>query len=122
MRELAANPGQTNTAAHRDLQWVFRGGMPGGYLDPMHLRQEARPLFSSLAARLGTLTELSRQAPAAILAEARLDCNPETLEKPRHRLRRRLRPLRRRPPERLVLHPDSARGDMRLRPTCSLDA
>lgn len=80
MRELAANPGQTNTAAHRDLQWVFRGGMPGGHLDPMHLRQELRPLFSSLAARLGTLTELSRQAPTAILADA-LGYRPETLEK-----------------------------------------
>lgn len=80
VRELAANPGHTNTAAHSDSPWIFRGAMPGKHIDPVYLRQELRPLFSSLAARLGTLTELSRQTPAAILAEA-LGYTAATLEK-----------------------------------------
>lgn len=80
VRELAANPQHARTAAHPDSPWVFRGTMPGAHITAMHLRQELRPLFSSLAARLGTLTELGRQTPVAILAEA-LGYKPETLEK-----------------------------------------
>lgn len=80
VRELAANPEHGNTAAHPDSPWIFRGAMPGAHINAMYLRQELRPLFSTLAARLGTLTELSRQTPVAILAEC-LGYNPETLEK-----------------------------------------
>ncbi|CAM3554464.1 hypothetical protein GCM10007368_15540 [Isoptericola cucumis] len=80
VRDLAANPGQANTAAHRDSPWIFRGAMPGNHITAMHLRQQLRPLFSSLAARLGTLTELSRQNPVAILAET-LGYTAATLEK-----------------------------------------
>ncbi|MGW8567146.1 hypothetical protein [Isoptericola sp. NPDC055881] len=42
--------------------------------------QQLRPLFSSLAARLGTPTELARQTPVAILAKA-LGYTAATLEK-----------------------------------------
>ena len=80
VRELAGNAQHARTAAHPDSPWVFRGTMPGAHITAMHLRQELRPLFSSLAARLGTLTELSRQTPVAILAEA-LGYKPGTLEK-----------------------------------------
>ncbi|MFB7798874.1 Fis family transcriptional regulator [Isoptericola sp. NPDC056134] len=80
VRDLATNPEQANTAAHLDSPWIFRGAMPGNHVTAMHVRRQLRPLFSSLAARLGTLTELSRQAPVAILAEA-LGYTAATLEK-----------------------------------------
>lgn len=80
VRELAAHPQHSNTAAHRDSPWVFRGTMPGAHITATHLRQEMRPLCSALAARLGTLTELSRQSPVAILAEV-LGYRAETLDK-----------------------------------------
>ncbi|QDW62325.1 hypothetical protein [Oerskovia sp. KBS0722] len=67
-------------APRRDSLWIFRGAMPGNHITAMHVRQQLRPLFSSLAARLDTLTKLSRQTPVAILAEA-LGYRPETLEK-----------------------------------------
>lgn len=79
VRELAADPQHARTAAHPDSPWIFRGSMPGAHITAMHLRQELRPLFSSLAARLGTLTELSRQTPVAILAEV-LGYTAQTLE------------------------------------------
>lgn len=80
VRDLAASPGQANTAAHRNSPWIFRGAMPGNHITAMHMRQQLHPLFSSLAARLGTLTELSRQTPVAILSEA-LGYTAATLEK-----------------------------------------
>lgn len=80
VRDLATNPGRANTAAHRDSPWIFRGAMPGNHITAMQMRQQLRPLFSSLAARLGTLTELSRQTPVAVLAEA-LGYTAATLEK-----------------------------------------
>jgi hypothetical protein len=67
------------TAAHPNSPWVFRGYTPGNHLDPAHLRLRLKPLFAALAARLGTLTELTKTTPVAILAET-LGYHPATLE------------------------------------------
>ena len=66
-RELAVNPGNDLTAAHPDSNWVFRGYSPGRHIDASHLRNRLRHVFSTRAARLGTLHELTKLAPVAIL-------------------------------------------------------
>lgn len=79
-RELAANPGNDLTAAHPSSNWVFRGYSPGRHVDASHLRNRLRRVFSTRAARLGTLHELTKLAPVAILAEA-LGYSPATIER-----------------------------------------
>jgi hypothetical protein len=80
VRDLASSPGHDQTAAHPNTRWVFRSQRPGAHISAMHLRQQLMPLFSALAARLGTIAELSRETPVAILAEA-LGYNVATLER-----------------------------------------
>ena len=80
VRDLASSPGHDQTAAHPNTRWVFRSPRPGAHISAMHLRQQLTPLFSALAARLGTIAELSRETPVAILAEA-LGYNVATLER-----------------------------------------
>ncbi|MDJ0358125.1 hypothetical protein [Paenarthrobacter sp. PH39-S1] len=72
VRALAVAPLHTQTAAHPNSPWVFRGMKPGQHVDPAHLRQRLKPVFSTLAARMGTLHELTRIAPAAIIALRRI--------------------------------------------------
>jgi hypothetical protein len=79
-RELAVNPGNDLTAAHPNSNWVFRGYSPGRHIDASHLRNRLRHVFSTRAARLGTLHELTKLAPVAILAEA-LGYHPTTIER-----------------------------------------
>ncbi len=79
-RELAATPGHDLTAAHPNTNWVFRGHSPGRHIDPTHLRGRLKAVFSTRAARLGTLHELTRQAPVAIIAEV-LGYSPATIER-----------------------------------------
>ena len=79
-RELAATPGNDLTAAHPNSNWVFRGYSPGRHIDPGHLRTRLRGGFGTRAARLGTLHELTRLAPVAIIAEA-LGYSPATIER-----------------------------------------
>ncbi|WP_234760229.1 Fis family transcriptional regulator, partial [Arthrobacter alkaliphilus] len=67
-RELAANPRHSLTASHPDSNWVFRGAAPGRHIHPGHLTQRLKRLFSTRAARLGTLHELTKLAPVAIIA------------------------------------------------------
>lgn len=62
-RELAVNPGNDLTAAHPNSNWVFRGYSPGRHIDASHLRNRLRHVFSTRAARLGTLHELTKLAP-----------------------------------------------------------
>jgi integrase len=79
-RELMAKPGHDQTAAHPNSNWVFRGHSPGQHINAMSLRDRLRRhLFSTRAARLGTLHELTKLAPVAIIAEA-LGYNPKTIE------------------------------------------
>jgi hypothetical protein len=69
-RALAAAPGHDATAAHLSSPWAFRGGRLGQHLGAGHLRQRLRTHFSARAARLGTLHELTKHAPVAIIADA----------------------------------------------------
>lgn len=70
MRELAARPGQDQTAAHPQSNWVFRGYSPGRHLHAASLRARLRSVFATRAARLGTLHEFTKLAPVAIVADA----------------------------------------------------
>jgi integrase len=79
-RELAANPGHALTAAHPNTDWVFRGASPGRHIHPGHLTTRLSKLFSTRAARLGTLHELTKLAPVAIIAET-LGYSPTTIER-----------------------------------------
>ncbi|MEW1986710.1 hypothetical protein [Pseudarthrobacter oxydans] len=89
-RQLAANPRHDLTASHPNTTWVFHGASPGRHIRPGHLTTRLSKLFSTRAARLGTLHELTN-APVAIIAET-LGYHHRT---PRHRFGRRLRPVRR---------------------------
>lgn len=80
VRHLASNPVHANTAAHPDSPWVFRGTKPGQHSSPSTLRAQLRRTFAARAARLGTLHELTRTTPIAILADA-LGYSPATLER-----------------------------------------
>lgn len=79
-RQLAADPGHDQTAAHPSSNWVFRGHSPGRPVAAATLRESLRKVFSVRAARLGTLSELSRLAPVAIIAET-LGYSPATIER-----------------------------------------
>ena len=68
------------TATHPNSDWVFRGYSPGRHIDAGHLRARLRDVFSTRAARLGTLHELTKTTPVAILAEA-LGYHPATIER-----------------------------------------
>jgi hypothetical protein len=79
-RQLASDPGHGLTAAHPNSNWVFRGLSPGRHISSGHLRQRLRAVFSARAARLGTLHELTKLAPVAIIAET-LGYSPATIER-----------------------------------------
>ncbi|WP_290514354.1 hypothetical protein [Aeromicrobium sp.] len=80
IRDLVAAPLHSRTAAHPNSSWVFRGAKPGRHIDPAHLRARLKPTFPTLEARLGTLHELTRLAPVAVIAEV-LNYSPQTIEK-----------------------------------------
>ena len=79
-RELAANPGHDLTASHPNSAWVFRGISPGRHINPGYLTTRLSKLFKTRAARLGTLHELTKLAPVAIIAET-LGYSPTTIER-----------------------------------------
>jgi len=79
-RYLAGERDLANTAAHPATNWVFRGYVPGQHINPGHLRNRLKAAFSTRAARLGTLQELTKLAPAAILAST-LGYSPATIER-----------------------------------------
>lgn len=79
-RHLAVTPGHDLTAAHPHSKWVFRGLSPGQHIHAATLRTRLRDLFSTRAARLGTLHELTKLAPVAIIAET-LGYHPTTIER-----------------------------------------
>lgn len=80
LRQLASDPGHNLTAAHPNSNWVFRGFSPGQHIGSGHLRQRLQTVFSARAARLGTLHELTKLAPVAIIAEA-LGYSTTTIER-----------------------------------------
>jgi hypothetical protein len=79
-RDLATNPSHRLTAAHPHSRWVFTGHSPGKYINPGYLTQRLKRLFNTRAARLGTLHELTKLAPVAIIAET-LGYSPTTMER-----------------------------------------
>ncbi|WP_245827727.1 Fis family transcriptional regulator [Sinomonas mesophila] len=79
-RRLASDPGHGLTAAHPNSSWVFRGVSPGRHINPSHLRERLRTVFSTRAARLGTLHELTKLAPLPLIAET-LGYSPATIER-----------------------------------------
>ena len=79
-RKLAASPGNDQTAANPASSWVFRGHTPGQHVSAQNLRYQLRDVFSARAARLGTLHELTKLAPIAIIAEM-LGYSPATIER-----------------------------------------
>lgn len=80
LRELADSPDHRNTAAHPNSPWVFLGYAPGRHITGAALRERLKALFNTRAARLGTLHELTRTTPQAILSEA-LGYSPDTIER-----------------------------------------
>lgn len=79
-RQLALKPGHDQTAAHPNSNWVFRGTSPGRHINSSQLRHRLSDVFSTRAARLGTLHELTKVAPVALLAET-LGYSPATIER-----------------------------------------
>ena len=79
-RYLAANPANTQTAAHHGTDWVFPGYSPGEHLNASFLRHALARYFSVRAARLGALSELSRLGPIPVIAEA-LGYSTQTIER-----------------------------------------
>lgn len=79
-RQLADEPAHDRTAAHPHSDWVFRGGSPGQHIGAGYLRHQLRKLFATRAARLGTLHELTKLTPTAIIADA-LGYHPVTIER-----------------------------------------
>jgi len=79
-RQLATRPGFDMTAAHPCSPWVFRGYSPGHHIHPATLRNRLSDIFSTRAARLGTLHEQAKLAPVAVIAEA-LGYSPATIER-----------------------------------------
>ncbi|MGC5627249.1 Fis family transcriptional regulator [Georgenia sp. Z1344] len=80
IRQLAAAPGNYLTAAHPNSTWVFRGNSPGQHIHGSSLRNRLKTIFSTRAARLGTLHELTKLAPVPIIADA-LGYHPTTIER-----------------------------------------
>jgi hypothetical protein len=78
-RELAA-VAPSNTAAQPNSNWVFPGFGPGRHINAVSLRERLHRLFSPQAARLGTLHELTKLAPIAIIADA-LGYSTKTIER-----------------------------------------
>jgi hypothetical protein len=79
-QQFAANPGYDPDRVPSEQQLVFRGYSPGQHINAISLRDRLRQqIFSARAARLGTLHELTKRAPVAIIAEA-LDHSPATIE------------------------------------------
>lgn len=79
-RHLADKPGHDATAAHPHTNWVFRGYSPGQHVQAAALRSRLKSAFSTRAARLGTLHELTKLAPVAIIADT-LGYRPSTIER-----------------------------------------
>jgi len=78
-RELAATA-PSNTAAQPNSNWVFPGYGPGQHINAASLRERLQRLFSPRAAHLGTLHELTKLAPIAIIADT-LGYTAHTIER-----------------------------------------
>jgi hypothetical protein len=68
------------TASHPNSNWVFHGYSPGRHIHGSSLRSRLKTVFSTRAARLGTLHELTKLGPVPIIADA-LGYHPSTIER-----------------------------------------
>jgi hypothetical protein len=80
LRRVDAEPRQGLTAAHPATAWIFRGGSPGQHLAAAHLRNRIKTIIAVRSARLGTLHELTRLAPIAVVADV-LGYSDKTIER-----------------------------------------
>jgi len=80
LRQLAAAPGNDLTASHPNSNWAFRGYSPRSHIHGSSLRSRLKSVFSTRAARLGTLHELTKLGPVTIIADA-LGYHPSTIER-----------------------------------------
>jgi integrase len=80
LRQLARIPTHSQTSAHPNSPWIFRGNQPGQHITAARLRQRLTRVFSARAARLGALHELTKLAPIPVIAEA-LGYAPATIER-----------------------------------------
>ncbi len=78
LRDLATRQGQT--AAHPNSPWIFPGQNPGHHITGSTLRERLKKIFSTRAARLGTLHEMTKATPIPIIAEV-LGYSPATIER-----------------------------------------
>jgi hypothetical protein len=68
------------TVTHPDSNGVFRGYSPGRHIPGCSLRSRLKSVFSTRAARLGTLHEPTKLGPVPIIADA-LGYHPSTIER-----------------------------------------
>jgi hypothetical protein len=80
LRRLDAEPRQGLTAAHPATAWIFRGLSPGQHVSAAYLRHRIKEIIAVRSARLGTLHELTKLAPTAIIADV-LGYSPQTIER-----------------------------------------
>lgn len=69
------SPRTTSPRHTPNSSWVFRGYSPG-----QHIQARLKAVFSTRAARLGTLHELTKLGPVPIIADA-LGYHPSTIER-----------------------------------------
>ena len=79
-RQIAASRGTTRQPRTPTANGCSAATPHGRHINPARLRQRLGKQFSAKAARLGTLHELTKLAPVAILAEA-LGYAPSTIER-----------------------------------------
>ena len=75
-----ALPSPLDEPMHPNSNWVFRGYSPGTHIHGSSLRSRLKTVFSTRAARLGTLHELTKLGPVPIIADA-LGYHPSTIER-----------------------------------------
>ena len=80
MRHLAAAPGNDLTAVPPEQQRGVPRLLPGRHMHGSSLRSRLKTVFSTRAARLGILHELTKLGPVPIIADA-LGYHPSTTER-----------------------------------------
>ncbi len=78
-RALHTNPSHNQTAAHPNSDWIFPSTKPGHHIGPQTMSTRLKQLYAARAARLGTLQEITKTTPIAIIAQS-LGYSPSTIE------------------------------------------
>ena len=80
LTDLAVAPRRDELTV-RYSNWVFRGYSPGRHIHGSSLRSRLRTVFSTRAARLGTLHELTKLGPVPPIIADALGYHPSTIER-----------------------------------------